>query len=330
MRLTQPCAPRLISGMRRILLWSGATLAALIVIFALVGLIYRPQPGPLRLERRTVEIGGTPISYHQRGSGRDVVLLHGGMGSAEDFVPVLDELARDFRVTAIDRPGFGLSDARGDDATYPGNGRQIEGAIRALGLVRPIIVGHSHGGGVALQIAEQSPDLPAALVFVAPSWHPGAPGRLIDHLLAAPLLGEGVAATIGALAAPRMIERTLTRMLGPDAARVPSDFISYRQQLWNNPRSLAVQGRQQVTDNDGLADISAKLQQVRVPSLVLVCDGDAVEGRGPESRRLATELPNATLWWLNDCGHYVQFGKPEKVIEAVRQMASAKAGSPAR
>jgi len=310
--------------MRRVFIWSGLTLSALLVSLAFTGLAYKPEPGPLLLERRTVEVGGTQLSYHQRGSGRDVVLLHGGMGSAEDFTPVLDTLALEFRVTAIDRPGFGLSEARGNDATYPGNARQVEGLITALGLTRPILVGHSHGGGVALQLAEQSPDLPAALVLLAPSWKPGTPAKFLDHVLAAPLIGEGIAASLGALAAPQMIEGILRRMLGPDAGRVPPDFISYRQQLWNNPRSLAVQSRQQVTDDAGLADISARLEQVRVPSLVLCCDGDSIEGRGLDSRRLAAELPHATLWWLPDCGHYVQFGKPETVVEAVRQMAGTQ------
>jgi pimeloyl-ACP methyl ester carboxylesterase len=92
-----------------------------------------------------VTVDGTRVSYHQRGAGADVVLVHGGMGSAEDFEPILDRLAAEFRVTAVDRPGFGLSEARGDDPTYPGNARLLAGTVRALGLTRPIVVGHSHG-----------------------------------------------------------------------------------------------------------------------------------------------------------------------------------------
>lgn len=95
-------------------------------------------------------VDGTQLSHHQRGSGPDVVLLHGGMGSAEDFEPVLERLAAAYRVTAIDRPGFGRSHGRGDDVTHPGNARLVAGAVGTLGLPRPVAVGHSHGGGVAL------------------------------------------------------------------------------------------------------------------------------------------------------------------------------------
>ena len=313
--------------MGRILRVSAIGLVALLIGLVLIGLVYRPDPGPLLLERRTVDVGGRQISYHQRGSGPDVVLVHGGMGSAEDFIPVLDALAQDFRVTAIDRPGFGLSHASADDYTYPGNARQIKGAIDAIGLNRPILVGHSHGGGVALQIAEDFADLPAGLVLLAASWKPGTPPRTIDHLMATPLLGEGLAASLGRMVAPRMIEGVLQRMIGPDGARVPPDFISYRQQLWNNPRSLAVQGRQQVTDDAGLAGIRAGLGKVHVPSIVLGCDGDFTESQGRNSGDLAKELPAATFWWLQNCGHYVQFGHPEKVIEAVRQVSGAPAAT---
>jgi pimeloyl-ACP methyl ester carboxylesterase len=297
-----------------------------VVGLVLTGLSYRPEPAPLLLERRTVEVGGTQLSYYQRGTGPDVVLLHGGMGSAEDFIPVIDTLAREFRVTAIDRPGFGLSHASADDATYPGNARQIAGVIRAIGLNRPILVGHSHGGGVSLQIAEEFVDLPAALVLLAPSWKPGTRGGFLNRALAAPLIGEGLAATIGRMTAPRVIAGSLERMIGPDVARVPADFVSYRQQLWNNPRSLAVHSRQQVTDDAGLAGIRAGLGKVRVRTLVLGCDGDSHEGELLDSHLLVKELPGAELWWLTDCGHYVQFGKPEKVVEAIRQMAKTQPG----
>jgi pimeloyl-ACP methyl ester carboxylesterase len=71
-----------------------------------------------------------------------------------------------------------------------------------------------------------------------------------------------------------------------------------------------------------LGDIRAGLEKVRVPSLVLGCDGDVTEGEGGrDSRRLAAELPDAAVWWLPGCGHYVQFARPEKVVEAVRHLA---------
>jgi pimeloyl-ACP methyl ester carboxylesterase len=159
--------------MRRLALAVGGILVLTVLLFVVTGLVYDPDPAPLRLQRRVATVDGTPISYHQRGSGPDVVLVHGGMGSAEDFEPVLDALAESHRVTAVDRPGFGLSHARGDDVTYPGNARLLAGLIRELGLVKPVVVGHSHGGGVALQLAQEHPGIASVLVLIAPASYPG-------------------------------------------------------------------------------------------------------------------------------------------------------------
>ena len=312
--------------MRRLL---GVILAALLllpVVFVVTGLVYRPDPSPLRLSRETVTVDGTRLSYHQRGRGADVVLLHGGMGSAEDFEPVLDRLATEFRVTAVDRPGFGLSAAHGDDATYPGNARLVAGATKALGLTRPIVVGHSHGGGVALAIAESHADVAGALVLIAPAAYPmGGDARMVDRITAIPVLGEGMLAWLAPWVAPGVIAAILEPMIGPDGARVPADFIAYRQRLFSNPRSLAVHSRQQISDKAGLTTIAARLGDVRVPSVVLACAKDPEEGHGLDSRRLARELPRSTLHWIDGCGHYVQYAEPDAVVTAVRDMVNARA-----
>jgi pimeloyl-ACP methyl ester carboxylesterase len=243
------------------------------------------------------------------------------MGSVEDFEPILDQLAQHHRVTAVDRPGFGLSLAHGDDPTYPGNARLLGGLIRALGLERPVIVGHSHGGGVALRLAEVDPNVAGGLVLLAPASYPSDDGRPIDRLLAVPYLGEGVLALLGPFAAPETIAAILEPMIAPDRARVPPDFVSYRQDLWSAPRSLAVNSRQQVSDVAGLTEIAAGLRNVRAPTTVIGCSQDVTEGHGVDSRRLARELPAASLVWLEGCGHYIQYARPDDVIAAIRAMA---------
>jgi pimeloyl-ACP methyl ester carboxylesterase len=299
----------------------AAVLVTLVLAIVATGLLYRPDPGPLRLTRDTVTVDGTRLGYHRRGTGPDVVLVHGGMGSAEDFEPVLERLAARFRVTAVDRPGFGLSEARGEDVTYPGNARLLAGLVRATGVARPVIVGHSHGGGVALQLALDHPDLPAGLVLLAPAAYPGDDAGITDRLLALPLVGEGVAAWAGPVIGPASIAAILEPMIAPDAARLPRDFVAYRQQLWTNPRSLAVHSRQVVTDTAGLARIAARLPAVRVPTSVLGCAQDPTEGHDVDSRRVARELPAADLRWLEGCGHYIQYARPDEVVTAIEQVA---------
>ncbi|HTP25802.1 MAG TPA: alpha/beta hydrolase [Anaeromyxobacteraceae bacterium] len=307
--------------MLRALRMLGLVFIGLLLGLVATGIVYRPDPAPLRLRRETAVIDGTPLSYHRRGAGRDVVLLHGGMGSAEDFEPVLDQLTADYRLTVVDRPGFGLSQAPGDAATYPGNARLIAGLIRALSLVRPVIVGHSHGGGVAIAIAEDQPDVVGGLVLLAPESYPAAHAKSLDRLIALPLLGEGLAAWVGPRLGPRTVAGILKEMIGPDRARLPADFVAYRQQLWVNPRSLAVHARQQTSNAPGLARVAARLGAVRSPSIVIGCAQDPTEESSVDSRRLVRELPASELRWLEGCGHYIQYARPEVVVAAIRTIA---------
>jgi pimeloyl-ACP methyl ester carboxylesterase len=127
---------------------------------------------------------------------------------------------------------------------------------------------------------------------------------------------------VGSFAAPGIIAETLESMLGPDAGKAPPDFVSYRQQLWNNPRSLAVNARQGTTDVEGLTAIAARLPEVAIPTVVIGCAQDPTEGHSVDSRRLAKELPGSEIVWLEGCGHYVQYGRPEAVIDAVRKQSA--------
>jgi pimeloyl-ACP methyl ester carboxylesterase len=312
--------------MRRAALILAALAAGVPLLLVLTGLVYDPAPGPLRLPRQRAPIEGTTLTYHQRGAGPDVLLLHGGMGSAEDFEPVLDALAAHHRVTAVDRPGFGGSGCGPRDHTYAGNARLIAGLVRALGLRQPVWVGHSHGGGVALRAAVDSPDTVGGLVLIASVGYPKkVPPSLLDRMGALPVFGEGLAAWAGPWLGPGMIESTLIEALGPDRQKAPADFIAWRQRLWLHPRALATHSRQMVTDADGLADLAPHYPRLRVPATVIGCDADPYDrpGGGLDSRRIAREIPNARELWLSGCGHYVQYGRPDEVVAAVTDRSRA-------
>jgi pimeloyl-ACP methyl ester carboxylesterase len=146
---------------------------------------------------------------------------------------------------------------------------------------------------------------------------------------ALPFVGEGLMATVGAVIAPGMIEATVRKALQPDDAKSSTTFVTDRQRRFNVPRSLTVHSRQQVTDAAGLTEIAARLGAVRVPSVIIGCAQDAFEGAELDSRRLARELPGATLEWLEGCGHYVQVGRPDVVIGAVARLrATAEPSRP--
>src|SRR6478609_12016355 len=95
------------------------------------------------------DINGLHMYYERHGSGRPLVLLHGGLGSGEMFGPSLPALAARHQVIAVDLQGHG----RTADIDRPIDARLMAGDIAALidhlGLDKPDVVGYSLGGGVA-------------------------------------------------------------------------------------------------------------------------------------------------------------------------------------
>jgi pimeloyl-ACP methyl ester carboxylesterase len=126
-----------------------------------------------------IDLRGLPFHYRDwGGDGRPVLLLHGLASTCHIWDLVAPLLAEDFRVAALDQRGHGLS-AQVDDgfdfATVSGDAAAF---IGYLGWERPVIVGHSWGADVALELAAAEPDLASGLIFVdggtiEPSARPG-------------------------------------------------------------------------------------------------------------------------------------------------------------
>ena len=97
------------------------------------------------------------MHYIERGEGPAVVLVHGLPGQATEWRATTELLAaHGRRVVAIDRIGYGHSDARaGDDFTYAANARELRELLGALDLTDVTVVGWSYGGGTALTAAHQ-------------------------------------------------------------------------------------------------------------------------------------------------------------------------------
>src|SRR5690349_10160346 len=110
------------------------------------------------------EVNGINVYVETHGSGRPMILLHGGLGSGEMFAPVLPALADHHQVIAVDLQGHG----RTADIDRPLDVRLMADDIGALidhlALDRPDVVGFSLGGGVALQTAVRHPEKVGKLV----------------------------------------------------------------------------------------------------------------------------------------------------------------------
>ncbi|HET9102770.1 MAG TPA: alpha/beta fold hydrolase [Solirubrobacteraceae bacterium] len=118
------------------------------------------------LPRQVVTLHGHQIAYVQRGSGPVLLLIHGMAGSLDTWRSVIDPMAQDATVLAVDLPGHGDSDA-GGDYSLGALATVLRDIVTALGHDRVTLVGHSLGGGIAMQFSYQFPEMTERLALIS-------------------------------------------------------------------------------------------------------------------------------------------------------------------
>lgn len=104
-----------------------------------------------------IKINNVKINYIQYGEGNDVLLLHGWGQNIVMMKPLGDNLCDRFRVTIIDFPGFGESDEPSSAWTITDYANMLEKLVVELKIKKPIIMGHSFGGRVAIRYSANNP-----------------------------------------------------------------------------------------------------------------------------------------------------------------------------
>jgi pimeloyl-ACP methyl ester carboxylesterase len=226
-----------------------------------------------------IEVAGARIHYLDKGSGPPIVIVHGLGGQMGNFTySLFERLTGEFRVILIDRPGSGYS-KRAPGAT----GRPTEQAaivakfIRKLELQRPLLVGHSLGGAIALAVALDHPEVVKALALVAPLTHVpkqvAAPFRALD--IKSNFLRWLVAWTVATPIGIRHGKSILDAIFSPDPA--PADFpIRGGGILGLRPRSFHNTSSDMRAVNPDLGNLVTRYSSLRVPVRILYGTDDRV------------------------------------------------------
>src|SRR3954471_23707595 len=126
-----------------------------------------PQPvSSTDFDRRTIELHGHPVTYRMAGEGPALLLLHGITSSSQTWAKVLPALAEHHTVIAPDLVGHGESAKPRGDYSLGAYASGIRDLMAALDHNPPTLVGHSLGGGIAMQMAYQFPQRVERLVLV--------------------------------------------------------------------------------------------------------------------------------------------------------------------
>jgi pimeloyl-ACP methyl ester carboxylesterase len=115
------------------------------------------------------ELGAVRLYYEQAGSGgRELLFVHGWCCDRTAFGPQFDHFARGHSVAALDLRGCGRSDQPEDGYTIPELADDLAQFCAVVGIDSPVVIGHSLGGMIGVELAARYPSLPRALVLVDP------------------------------------------------------------------------------------------------------------------------------------------------------------------
>lgn len=242
------------------------------------------------------------------GDGPPLVLLHGIGSRAASWLPVAETLAERFRLYAPDFRGHGASDKPARGYLVADYAADLAALLDALGLERPLVVGHSLGALVALDWAAADPERPAKVVVEDPPLRTEA-GILeaFDGWLALNALSLPEAAAHYAAERPDWTAEECRWRAESITAAEPAVFAELRAEAAAN---LAA-GRVERLDSLGLGRIAA-------PTLLVA--GDPALGsmtRPEDAARFAEVLPDARLASVAGAGHRVHADQPEAFLAAV-------------
>src|SRR5919107_928247 len=151
-------------------------------------------------EEWQTDLHGHRAIYRIAGSGPPVVLIHGMVNSSRHWERVAQQLARDYTVVAPDLIGHGDSATPRGDYSLGAHASAIRDLLTVIGIERASIVGHSLGGGVAMQFFYQFPQRTERLGLISS----GGLGREVSPMLRGAAL-PGVNAVLAAAAHPRVL-----------------------------------------------------------------------------------------------------------------------------
>jgi pimeloyl-ACP methyl ester carboxylesterase len=251
--------------------------------------------------RGVCKTNGVSIHYLRTGGAKPpVVLLHGLMGSGECWTPLARALEGDFDVIMLDARGHGHSSTPDHGYRYDDLASDVEHVIRALGLARPILLGHSMGGMTAALVASRAAAPIRALILADPTFLSAERER--------ELRDSDVAAQHR-----RVLGMPKADLIAQARARHPE----------RSPEIVELQAEARLRTSMRAFDILAPpypayrdvAREIGVPTLLVVGDDPVV------TLEMASELrdvnPRIRIDEIQNAGHGLPFAQPERLADVV-------------
>jgi pimeloyl-ACP methyl ester carboxylesterase len=270
-------------------------------------------------QRRHLDLHGNRLEYRTAGEGPVILLVHGITSDSSIWERVMPGLARTQTVIAPDLPGHGRSDKPKGDYSLGAHACCLRDLLLGLGHQHATLVGHSLGGGIAMQFSYQFPDLCDRLVLV----DSGGLGREVSVLLRAASL-PGSEFVLPVLAASRLLDAgarvggLLDRVglkLGTDLEQMARGHTTLSDAA---SRSAFLHTLRAVVDPSGQRiDATNRLYLAELLPLLLIWgERDSIIPVS-HARAAHARLPSSRLEVLGRSGHFPQLDEPECFLEVL-------------
>jgi pimeloyl-ACP methyl ester carboxylesterase len=312
-------------------------LAVLVIGVALVAgyFVFATRKIAARAERlvppsgKFIDIDGNRIHYAEAGQGRAIVFVHGLGAQFHQFRHSLfARLQGDFHLIALDRPGSGYSvRALGAGAGLSEQARIVVGLIERLGLERPLLVGHSLGGMVALAVAIEHPQAISGLALLAPyTRYSDEPVPAFAPLhIASPWRRWLIAQTIAVPASLKMAPQALDFIFGPQPP--PADYMIAGGGFSGlRPSHFYATSSDLVATAIDMPRLAARFGEIKLPVGILFGTSDQVLPYAEHGLAMKDRIAGLELDILDGIGHMPQFVAADRVESFIRRMAGRAFG----
>ncbi|SMY07353.1 alpha/beta fold hydrolase [Flavimaricola marinus] len=278
-----------------------------------------------------VEVNGRSVHAYVTGNGPDLVLIHGASGNLRDFTQdFVDRVSDRYRVIAFDRPGMGYTDRTDPDydpaftseAESPEEqAALLQAAALALGAERPIVLGQSFGGSVAMAWALNHPEHVSGLVIVSGATMPW-PGTLdpLYRVNGSSFGGAILPPLISAWVPMQYVRDVAASVFAPNPG--PENYADkVGAALSLRTETLRANARQVNGLRPYVVAMSTRYPTVSVPTELIHGDADTTVPLDIHSRPLSQLVPDANLVVLSGIGHMPHHSAPDDVVAAIDRAA---------
>jgi 3-oxoadipate enol-lactonase len=267
---------------------------------------------------KTLDVPGGKISYEEGGRGRPIVLLHEGIVDRRVWNREFPLLARDHRVVRYDLRGYGGSTPATSEYSPV---RDLVALLDHLGLTRPLIVGPSVGGKIALDLTLTYPERVGALLLIAP----GYSGMDYDQVPGGKATFERdetlSKAAADAWAGGKLEEATEHLRQLWASALTGSALDLFRTMVRDNAKEVFEERSGRYETREG-GPAAARLKEIRVPTWILV--GDRDNPAMPHCANfLARGIAGAKLQLVPGADHLLNLSRPDAFDTALHEFVES-------